>query len=132
MRLRFRSHNGAELWSRDFSGLQRGVRVTHIRQSGPNGPIAQQAKINLRAFRMQVPRALGKFGELADAAAQREALDGVFCEIFQKPTREIAHIQHGVIGQRMELLDHAFTRRPGASGDMPRAGGNCHINAPVD
>ena len=81
---------------------------------------------------MQVHRALRQFGHLANATPHGDTRDRMCGQILQHPARKIPHIQHGMIGQPVKLLDHPFRGRPGAARHMGQATGPRHINAAMN
>ena len=74
----------------------------------------------------------GQLGELAEAAAQGEAGQGMPAQVLEQAAGEVAHVQHGVVGQAVERLDRLLRGRAGAAGDVGEARGPGDVDAAVD
>ena len=76
--------------------------------------------------------ALRKLRHLAETAGQRQALDGMAAQIFERAADEIAHVDERRFGQVEQPLHRSFRGRAGGGGKMREPGRARHVGAAVD
>ena len=99
---------------------------------GVGHPGGQPAEVDLAALGVQVELARPELDQLGEPAADGEPLDRMALEVAQQPPGEVAHVEHGGVGQARQPLDRALRGRARAAGHVALAGGPGQVDAAVD
>ncbi len=123
--------------ARDGESFRRGVGVGDARgevlgAAGLPRHIGEGGHRDPAPRRVQIEQTLGELGDLGDAAGDGHPRDRVLAQIFEHAADEIAHVDHGGVGQAIELLHRGLGGAPRGAGDMSDADRARHVDALMD
>ncbi len=81
---------------------------------------------------MQIKMPGGELGQLGETAGDRQPVDRMGAQIFERAADKIAHVDQPVVGEIIEALHGALRGGARRRGDVNKPGGAGDIDATLD